>query len=208
MMRAWIDLFENQQFIPQILYHGSRELFDEFDVGKNRTARHFYTSPDLRTASFYGPIVYRCEVKGPQANITHDGDLKLIRSLAEDFSSEGEAHVRDFDPNIVALRAAIIERLIASSPDPDYDETDAEFDIDDDTEYLEAVHKAATLYMADHITSGNLYEMNSRLQDSILEDVFDRGYRSIVFVDASTEGDPISVVARTSQDIRITGREK
>lgn len=72
----------------QPLYHGTNAEFSEFDKKFLRSARHFYTSPDPRTAQFYGDTVYLCYGRGQRADLINDHALLL--KLAEEFKDEFE----------------------------------------------------------------------------------------------------------------------
>jgi hypothetical protein len=62
---------------PFSVYHGSKDIFDEFKPGMGVTAKHIYTTPEgfQQDAAKYGSVMYRAEAS----------PKKMI-----DFSSEGQ----------------------------------------------------------------------------------------------------------------------
>lgn len=216
-MRSWIDLIvegTGPDFIEEVLYHGTQVEFDAFDASKARTARHLYTSPDINTALYYGPIVYECRVRGPQADITENGDHDLIQKIAETYAYSFEEEVKygqsewgETFARVQQIKATVINRLMAEhADDPDYTDLDAQWDAEEDEEFKAAVRQAAVAQAFDAITTGNLYETTSHLQDAILEEVFALGFNSIRFTDPNSQGESLSVVAKSPADIQIIQR--
>jgi hypothetical protein len=59
----------------ETLYHGTSAQFDTFDMTKNRTAAHIYTSPDIETARSYGNNVYALYGRQqPQADLSIESE--------------------------------------------------------------------------------------------------------------------------------------
>jgi hypothetical protein len=200
-MRNLIDIVEaaGGPFVPEILYHGSLAEFTEFDRSNAVTAQHIYTSPDIETAKGYGPIIYKCRVRGPQADLTDDGDYRLIARLVDEFADRFVDHV-DSDEDLAALKAEIVSR----SNDPDY----AEWEAEEEPEYKAALLAKAKQYALDFFMDGKIYDYDfkGRFQDEVLGAVFDWGYSSLRFIDYSLRGAHLSVVANLSSDIEIIGR--
>ena len=206
-MRKWIKLLEST-FIDEPLYHGTEAEFDAFDLAKNRTAKHIYTSPDLVTASTYGPIVYECRAMGPQADISIEtADYRLLSKLAETFADRFYDAIQDTD-EMVAAKEEAIERLVAASTDPDYDHSEAEWDVDEEPEFLRVREQHARAFAMELFTEGKVYDydMKGRLQDDILDEVFSWGYHSICFTDSNSEGAWLSVVIDEPAHVKIISR--
>lgn len=203
MIREWINLVETGEtdFLPEHLFHGTDASFEEFDRSKARTARHIYTSPDPETASFYGKNVFQCEARGPQADLTGDDveSSKLIHRLAEIYADRFYDAVND-DETLKAIR----QQLMAESDDPDI----SEWDVEDDPRYTEAREKTAVAFAYQVFTDGKVYEydMRGNLQDSILDEVFSWGYKSIRFIDHNSQGQSLSVVIDNADDVKIIGK--
>ena len=196
----------------EVLYHGTRYEFDEFDRKELRTANHFYTAPDPRTAAYYGDTIYACFGKqDPQADLTDDSREahKLLKQIATALASDYEGHVEDSDEDLEAVRRNIVERLFAEhEDDEDYDQWDAENDAKRTEEYRHALHNAATNYLIEIMTSAGseLYGLNGSLQNSVMSECFGMGYKSVRIYDPNSQGDPISVIFQHATDITIIGR--
>ena len=196
----------------EVLYHGTRYEFDEFDRKELRTANHFYTAPDPRTAAYYGDTIYACFGKqDPQADLTDDSREahKLLKQIAAALASDYEGHVEDSDEDLEAIRQNIVERLFAEhEDDEDYDQWDAENDAKQTEEYKIALHNAARNYLIEIMTSAGseLYGLNGSLQNSVMSECFGMGYKSVRIYDTNSQGDPISVIFEHATDITIIGR--
>ena len=205
-MRNWIKLFESE-LVDEILYHGTREEFDAFDLSKARTAQHIYTSPDFDTAAYYGPIVYECRAMGPQADITADEGWKLNARLAEVFADRFYDAIES-DETLMDAKHAAAQRILDASSDPDMTLDEAMWYVDEDAEFIRVREQVARQYALHLFTEGKVYEydMNGRLQDDILGEVFSWGYHSIRFTDSNPDGAWISVVIDDPAHIQIIRR--
>ena len=198
----------------EVLYHGTRYEFDEFDRKELRTANHFYTAPDPRTAGYYGDTIYACFGKqDPQADLTDDSREahQLLKKIAMELASDYEGHVEDSDEDLQTLVRAMVERLLdehEDEDDEDYDQWDAENDAKQTEEYRLALRKTATNYLIEIMTSAGseLYGLNGSLQNNIMSECFGMGYKSVRIYDTNSEGDPISVIFQHATDIAIIGR--
>lgn len=196
----------------EVLYHGTRYEFDEFDRKELRTANHFYTAPDPRTAGYYGNTIYACVGKQqPQADLTDDSReaYQLLKKIAMELASDYEDHVEDQDDDLEALLGDMMERLLAEhEDDEDYDQWDAKNDAKQTEAYKVALRKAAANYLIEIMTSAGseLYGLNGSLQNSIMSECFGMGYKSVRIYDTNSEGDPISVIFQHATDIAIIGR--
>jgi hypothetical protein len=165
--------------VSEILYHGSRRDLDSLEVGHGRTA-HIYTSPDPRTASYYGAHIHILVAKqGNPADLTHANDL--TRSLAEE----------NYDFFIDCHE--VEERL------KQYDEAGEEMKISAAVEYTEAM-----------ILSGMMWERPAggrTFQDRVLDEVFALDYTSARINDVSMIGAPLSVVFPNGDGLKIIDRK-
>lgn len=221
-MRTWINLIENahtSDFIEEVLYHGSQTEFDQFDLAKNRTARDIYTSPDINTAGYYGSIIYECRVRGPQIDITGTDTTEpegwdILRKVAAEYTENYEEELKHGQPEwgeryqqVHDARQEAIARMKATNiHDEDYDDLQAEWDSEDDATFKEVLRAAAVEEVLEAIVNGNLYETSSRRQDDVLSEIFAMGYASIRFTDPNSEGQSLSVVVKSPDDIRILRR--
>lgn len=93
----------------QALFHGSDAEFNKFDQSFLRSAKHFYTSPDPKTAKFYGENVYLCHGRGQRADLIHDHTLllKLAEEFKEDFMDEAVTALESdsFPHEVIAAKA-------------------------------------------------------------------------------------------------------
>jgi hypothetical protein len=196
-MRDLINLME--AVYPEALYHGTNAEFSQFNRKFSKTAKHIYTSPDPRTAAFYGKNVYLCHSNGgKQADLIND--YRLIRAVAEEFSEEVVDHVRD-DERITALKDQITNELIADGAD----EFDAQNDADSDDRVQAATHNIAVEFMIAELTNGKIYELGNRggIQDSIMDYLFGLGFSSVRFIDYNSDGTPLSIVFDNVDDVSI-----
>lgn len=194
--------------VKEVLYHGTNQKFAEFDRSYLRTAAHFYTTPDPRTAAYYGENVYACFGKqDPQADLLGDDpeSAALLREVCNEFAGEFHDSVQ---PAVAELKQDIAQRLHAARHGEDYTEMDAEWDAEDSAEYQAALDHEARQYVWELITSatGDLYGFNGKFQDRMVNYCLRKGYRSVRFYDHNTQGEPVSVVFGGASDIVIVGQ--
>ena len=184
------------------LYHGTDAEFDQFDPKFYRTGKHIYTSPDVRTAAYYGNNVYLCYGRsGTMANLIEDERIKL--AIAKNFAERAYDSV-EYNDELSTLKQEIADDLLQNATDDEYDAYDAEIDANDDPRFKKALQRAAISFMYDLISEGKVYDWdNGNLQAEILDFCFDLGYTSVLFTDYNSEGSPISVVFDNPTDIKI-----
>lgn len=184
------------------LYHGTDADFDQFDPKFYRTGKHIYTSPDVRTAAYYGNNVYLCYGRsGKMANLIEDESIKL--AIAKNFADHAYDSV-EYSDELSTLKQEIADDLFKNATDDEYDTYDAEMDANDDPRFKKELHRAAVAFMYDLISNGNVYNWDhGNLQAEILDFCFDLGYTSVLFTDYSSEGSSISVVFDKPADIKI-----
>lgn len=205
-----LDRLSNRGYIMEPLYHGSDRAFDAFDMQKMRT-RHIYTSPDYQTARFYGDHVHLCVSRaGRIADITGDGDHKLIRRLCAEYKDEFYDAVRG-DEELHRVREAILDELEAEARENDDDEFDRDLasdEVEQDPRYLRTRDNAAIQHAEQVFTSGNLYDFDhrGRFQEGVLGTLFDWGYDCVKFFDYSSTGQPISYVFNDPDDLFIVAK--
>lgn len=208
--------------LDHLLFHGSDRIFDQFDISKVETADHIYTSPDPDTAGFYGKHLYLVAGRqDPQADLIDDWELitKIADTFADDFHDAVET-----DEDLAELADSLQDEVQTDhvakikADDPTVDDAELErlvdefvdFDLEDaiknHLKYKKALHAVAKRYVADLITSGELYDIDSRWQNTIMHECFGTGYNSVRFVDPSSTGDPISVVFDDPDNLQILKR--
>lgn len=203
-MRRFIDIIresteEPRKFDDEILYHGSHEVFERFERGKGRTAKHIYTSPDILTARQYGPHIYMCVgVQEPTADLIEDD--RLIHHLATELSDRFMDHVEN-DRDVRGMMNTVRQERIEQG----MDEFDAGFDLENEPKVIAIQTKKAIEYAVDYIKSGTVYEYDNRghFQDELLDTCYDLGYSCVRFHDYSPHGDSLSVVFDDPDNLKI-----
>jgi hypothetical protein len=194
-MKNWMQIVERAQSddlselkaqgydINELLYHGSTRDLEDLQTGHGRTA-HIYTSPDPRTASYYGGHIHVLVARhGEQADLTHPNHL--TRQLAE------EHHDFFIDCHEVEERIAEMEKNGPLS----------------DSERI----NVATEYTETMLLSGLMWERptgSQTLQDRILDEVFKLGYTSARINDVSLTGSPLSVVFPDGSNLKVIDHKR
>jgi hypothetical protein len=70
------------KLVGEVFYHGSEEVFSEFDAEKSWTSRGIFTSPDPDTALFYGGNLYKVHLFA--RNPVDLDDEPSLRRVAEE----------------------------------------------------------------------------------------------------------------------------
>ncbi len=161
------------------LYHGTDEEFETFDASKLRTAKHFYLTPDPRTAAFYGENIYVCFGRtAPLADLTGGESIeshRLLKRLADTFADEFEDEATDH--------------------------------LEDEGQRVtkKAVRQKARELFLDIVTGGDFRLYSSGLQDSIMLECFSWKFNCIRVFDDNSKGAPISYVFDKAENIAIVG---
>jgi hypothetical protein len=210
-----VQYFKDRGYdVSEILYHGTDTEFQEFSRLMLRTADDFYTTPDVRSASFYGKIIYMCIGKQhPQADLLNDSfeSKKLLHKIAEELYSDYTDHVEHNDEELKEIKKQIIEDLLNQNSDNEnYDNWDADNDSEKDQRYIARLKSATIEYLIEVITSADErlygYVAGGNIQAKVMKECFGMGYRSVRIYDANPKGHPVSVVFKNEHDIFILGK--
>lgn len=88
-----------------VVYHGTTEEFDKFDLGRSRTARDIYATTIVEHAECYGPVVLEFEIIGrigdfrPEYRGVEEEKALAIAYFEElvDYWDTLEEFIEDFD---------------------------------------------------------------------------------------------------------------
>lgn len=189
-----------------ILFHGSNYQFTEFDRAKTRTAEHIYSTPDFDTASDYGRHLYACFGKThPIADLIDNHEtIKQVAIEYNAFNDNTSDIKHMYRDEYEELVSTIMQELMDA--DPELEEYEAEFTAEDDERVQQWAEQKALDNTMSEIESGNLYEVNSRMQDDIMDNCFSLGYKCVRFYDPSYSGENESYVFENAGDLFIIKR--
>jgi hypothetical protein len=189
----------------EILYHGTNiDNILEFDRKYLKTARHFYTTPDIETAKYYGKYIYKLYGKQqPQLDLFDltIQNTKILTEIFNDIYLDYVDYVIDSD-ELLQFKNDLIEILNNEQEDVD------DIEVEDDKRYIEKLKKITISYLFDYIQSGNLYGNDGDFQNMLVEEIFSRGFNSVRMYDYSSTGTSISVVFDHPNDIKIIEKIK
>lgn len=178
-----------------ILYHGTTKEFDAFDKSKAKTSKHIYTTPDIRTASYYGSNIYELEIVGEPKVANLFDDHRLIEKLSEIFW-EDFADEALIDADIQTAIGILVQT------DPSIDE---EWEAEEHPTIKAMIEREAKRLFAqtlsDGLSFGRVGTMGS-MQDAILDELFGMGFDAVEIPDSSSVGSPVSVVWNDPSMIR------
>jgi hypothetical protein len=197
--------------VNNILYHGTTHKFNKFEKAFVKTAAHIYTTPDPRTASYYGPIIYKIAPRIKKMADLID-NYKIIDFVADEIIDNFIDDVR-FDFRTKKDMEKIVKspeyhhtiKDLASKIIDGFDSDDEFEDQDEYEELIDKLHKVlAKEKIFNFLKNGRIYHYNKgKLQDEIMEICFRNGYNVVRFIDHSPKGDSESYVFDDPDDLYI-----